>query len=233
MKHAKPCIAFAAMSLLTASAVVAQPANPAVGPLSVFLSNSNAASPLVLETLRIELEEIMAPTGVGLAWHDGEATVDGRLAVIRLQGVCKADAPLPFELAVTLSSHNTDPEALGKTHISNGQVLPFADIRCDHVRKFILTPLRSGANPAARDLMLGRALARVIAHELYHILLRTQTHGRSGIARATQTAAQLVAERVTFAQADERRIAEEVAAEESATSSSVSAGDNEPIRRNR
>jgi hypothetical protein len=181
---------------------------PASGqPLNVYLSNTHATSPLVLETLRNEVEELLEPAHLTVHWHDGKGNVPGQLAVIRLQGDCRADAPLPFGLTV---GGTQDPEALGRTHVSNGVVLPFADIRCDQLRHFIQGPLRSGHNREAREQMLGRALARVIAHELYHILLRTTSHGKSGVARATQTAERLVAPRISFSRADERRLAIEL-----------------------
>jgi hypothetical protein len=182
------------------------------GPVNVYISNAKAASPLVWETMRTETEDIMHLAGVPIVWHGGGSYVAGRLAVIRLQGSCQADAQLPFGMIVSGASN--DPEALGKTHVSNGEVLPFADILCDQIHKFILTPLRSGANAAIRDQMLGRALARVIAHELYHIVLKTKEHGKSGIARATQSAMQLVAPRIVFSRADEKRLASEINGED-------------------
>ncbi len=200
------------------SAQTSTPASFAGQPFNVYLSNAKAASAVTLEALHSEIEELMHPANLAVHWHDGSGDVAGQLAVIRLQGDCHADARLPFDLQLT-SAH--DPEALGTTHVSNGVVLPFADIRCDQVRRFIQAPLRSGHNREIREQMLGRALARVIAHELYHILLRTKSHGKTGVARATQTAAQLVAPRISFSRADERRLSSEVAQSASTEDTSV------------
>ena len=43
--------------------------------------------------------------------------------------------------------------------------------------------------------MLGRALGRVTAHELRHILLRTRKHSREGFAKPAQTSAELLTPR--------------------------------------
>jgi hypothetical protein len=51
-----------------------------------------------------------------------------------------------------------------------------------------------------RDRAIGRAVGRVLAHELGHYLLRSRTHASSGLMRAVQNAADLVAPgRETFA----------------------------------
>jgi hypothetical protein len=51
---------------------------------------------------------------------------------------------------------------------------------------------------AQRDFYYGRALARVIAHELYHIVMRTTDHSRNGVSRSCFSTADLVAERFEF-----------------------------------
>jgi hypothetical protein len=50
-----------------------------------------------------------------------------------------------------------------------------------------------------RDLALGRAVGRVLAHELGHFLLRSRWHAQSGLMRPTQSAADLAGpERALF-----------------------------------
>jgi hypothetical protein len=51
---------------------------------------------------------------------------------------------------------------------------------------------------AQRDFYYGRALARVIAHELYHIVMRTTDHSRNGVSRSCFSTADLVTERFVF-----------------------------------
>ena len=45
---------------------------------------------------------------------------------------------------------------------------------------------------AVRDLVLGRALGRALAHEIGHFLLRSQQHSTDGLMRASQPTADLV-----------------------------------------
>jgi len=86
-----------------------------------------------------------------------------------------------------------------------GKVLPFADIDCDSVRKLIDRELRR-ASAGLREDILGRAMGRVVAHELYHILLHTTSHGRDGLARPAQSRSDLLSAQRTFAPADERKL---------------------------
>ena len=98
-------------------------------------------------------------------------------------------------------------EALGETHTVDGEVLPFSDIQCDAARRFLERDMR--ALPAAeQDEVLGRALGRVVAHELYHILLKTRTHARTGLGRPVLSCADLMTTRHAFGAAEPQRLAE-------------------------
>jgi hypothetical protein len=44
-----------------------------------------------------------------------------------------------------------------------------------------------------RDLIVGRAVGRVLAHEIGHYLLATRTHGTTGLMRSSQRSDELVA----------------------------------------
>src|SRR5258708_37802966 len=116
------------------------------------------------------------------------------------KGRCSPDAPL-----TTIATDRRDSEALGQTHVVDGKVLPFADVRCDSVRKVIDRGLRA-ASSTDREELLGRALGRVMAHELYHVLLRTRSHGRSGLARPVLSSSDLLALHDNFAPSDEHKL---------------------------
>ena len=49
-----------------------------------------------------------------------------------------------------------------------------------------------------RELSFGRALARVLAHELYHILLDTEQHAKSGVTKSHLTPHDLIGESLDF-----------------------------------
>jgi hypothetical protein len=149
----------------------------------------------------------MEPSGVRLDWrsHDlGGGNVDGPLAIVRLRGNCSAAVPFRS------SSTDVESEPLGQTHMVNGKVLPFADVLCDAVHRLVDRDLR-GMGARQREDLMGRALGRVMAHELYHILARTTEHTTHGLTRPEQSRAELLAPVGSFGDAAERRIAESVA----------------------
>lgn len=110
-------------------------------------------------------------------------------------------------MPASLWFHPGDTEALGQTQVVDGQVLPFADVRCDTIRQLIARELSRQPRQEREDV-LGRAMGRVLAHELYHIVLRTTTHGRNGLAREAQSSYDLTADRDDFSPADERRLSQ-------------------------
>jgi hypothetical protein len=179
--------------------------NLLIGPLAVFLRGDNTASPGVLTAMRREVEAIVVPAGIHLTWNSGpDSAVYSRIAVMRLQGHCTPED--------AIQTDRRDAEPLGQTQVVDGKVIPFADVRCDSVRRVIGRDLRAAA-AADRDELLGRALGRVMAHELYHVLLRTRNHGRSGLARPVLTSSDLLAVRDAFTPSDEHKLSESLIAD--------------------
>ena len=65
----------------------------------------------------------------------------------------------------------------------NGELLPFGEVECDRVRQSLQRTLGRG-NPAKHDTRRGIALARVMAHELYHMKAHASTHTKDGVTKA-------------------------------------------------
>jgi hypothetical protein len=145
----------------------------------------------VMDSIRNELEQIMLPAGLRFDWHplsEAGGRVSFQLAVIHFKGECDAG-----NVRVELGN----PGALGWTHISDGDILPFIDIDCEGVRLTIQREL--AAMPVfGRDSIFGRAIARILAHELYHFLANTKHHSTSGLAKASYTAEDLLAQTFRF-----------------------------------
>jgi hypothetical protein len=118
------------------------------------------------------------------------------LVVIDLKGRCRVDARPAERLYAG---------ALAFTHRSDGEILPFVDVLCDQLRNAI-RPHMSGDHLRRTEVVVGRALGRVIAHELYHILGRTCGHGEKGVANDTLSGEQLLAENLEFEADDLQRI---------------------------
>jgi hypothetical protein len=105
------------------------------------------------------------------------------LAVISFKGRCDTAG---------LVRRAATPGPLGWTHISDGSILPFSDVDCNGVRALLQSDLLS-LPATGRDAAFGRALARVLAHELYHIFADTTHHGSCGIGKEAYTARDLLA----------------------------------------
>lgn len=194
------------------------------GILTIALASDHSVSETVRSAMQREAETAMAPSGVVLRWKDSNSLnseLFQRLAKVRLRGVCRVGAPIPSSLRMD----RRNMEALGETQVVDGLVLPIADLQCDSVRKLIDRDLRV-APASGQDELLGRALGRVMAHELYHVLLRTRAHGRSGLARPAQNSAELLAPRNTFAGEEERKLAQSEAVGDASTNASTNASSN-------
>jgi hypothetical protein len=139
--------------------------------------------------MRAELQRLLDPAGVEVAWKssaDHRAGDDFELvAVGSFEGSCSAAEPV-----LTPVSAIDAVASLADTSISDGRVLPFFHVDCARLVRM----LGSGSEKA----MLGRALARVIAHELYHIVAGTAEHQYTGVAKASFTLHDLVTPRFDF-----------------------------------
>ena len=110
------------------------------------------------------------------------------MAVARFKGRCDA---------TDLRDADGYPGPLGWTHISDGEVIPFIGINCDGIRIFLQQALIKMPDPV-RTSVYARAVARVMAHELYHVFARTAKHGSSGIAKSAYCAEELLSSRFRF-----------------------------------
>jgi hypothetical protein len=165
------------------------PAQPTA--ITLYTAFQQEPPAAVMDAIWRELAAIMSPAGLQFDWRplsEGGGQVTPQLAVIRFKGQCDAEGIRPkwgF------------PGALGWTHISNGEILPFIDINCEGVRLLLLGSLMAIPKPS-RDPALGRAIGRVLAHELYHFLGNTKKHANSGIAKAVFNAEDLLAGKLRF-----------------------------------
>jgi hypothetical protein len=170
-----------------------------------FASESRAESKLVVYLaaadqpagpvghMKRELGAIMLTAGYRVEWQArgqaGAAPDAPFLAVVELEGVCAAEA-----------GRGDTSLKLARTPVSDGRVLPFSTVACGALRQAI-APAIAGQAPAVREFLMGRAMARVVAHELYHVLVGTTEHSGTGIARSCYTASDLVGERFGFGDA--------------------------------
>lgn len=152
--------------------------------LTVFVKGSSPA----LAVARAEVARLMEPAGFLVDWRDMSDRRAGedfhRLVVVELKGNC------------SLAGWGTgwahgDIRALASTSVVDGKVLPFSVVQCDVLRKVM-----ASSQPAVKTF--GRAMGRVIAHELYHMLAQTKIHSTMGVSKSCFSAADLTAEQFDF-----------------------------------
>jgi len=156
-------------------------------PIALYTQFQSQPPAAMLESLQAEVQSIMAPMGLNFLWLNLAAS-DGKqvsveLAVINFKGRCDVAG---------LTPHDSNPGPLGWTHMSDGVILPFADVDCSAVRGFVQRELLA-IRPDDRAPAFGRALGRVLAHELYHIFANTTRHGSDGVAREFYSVQDLLA----------------------------------------
>lgn len=184
-----------ALGVLCALACAA-PGAAAKSPLGLYYSFDRPAPGPVLTAMQAELSRIFAPSGISADWRaSGRSSGLNEdfpgVVVFRFSGHCTFDG---------FDNDAPDPagEALAETDTIGAHVLPFAKVNCDRVRAFIAPALKA----MPRDWKsgaLGRALARVSAHEIYHMLAGVEEHGNRGIFQAGHSRADLTAPAFSFA----------------------------------
>lgn len=158
--------------------------------VGVYFKTGAAASNLSLHTMRNELEEIMQPAGLDLDWLGvGDSTTASRVIWVELKGACEASTG-PVEKFKNRT-------ALASTAVQDGKVLPFSWVDCNAVERF-LGPSLERFNLADRNILYGKALARLIAHEFFHVLAATEGHTSGGVSKTAFTVADLLAPEIAF-----------------------------------
>jgi len=168
-----------------------EPKIVAPAPIVLYMQFEVTPPQEVLEAFQSETETIMEPIGIRLEWRALNATraeeVATELAVVTVKGRC--------DLA-GMGLRSKIEGALGFTHMSDGQILPFAELSCDKLRNFVQGELLT-LSADEREPAFGRALGRVLAHELYHIFANTTKHG-SGISKESYTVHDLMCDDFQF-----------------------------------
>ena len=172
--------------------VAGAPGGAVAAPTIALYTQFEQAPPQpVMEALQEEVAAIMSPIGLRFEWRSLRTAkgneVFAELAVVTVTGRCDAGG---------LGLRSKIEGALGFTHISDGQILPFTELNCDRLRNFIQGDLVMVPDDE-REPAFGRALGRVLAHELYHVFAHTTRHG-SGIAKEAYTVQDLVCEEFSF-----------------------------------
>lgn len=154
--------------------------------VTIVLSAPGNASQLSLAVLERELAAI-PDLNLDVSWLRSENLATGmdldRPVQVRLAGRC--------DLAGAPAKGSRQPGPYAWAHVSDGRVLPFIDVDCDRIRNALFSTMW-GEDFQHRDFLLGRALARIVAHELHHVVHSEMHHSEEGLAQPRLTAASLI-----------------------------------------
>ena len=164
--------------------------------LAVYLGVDPTQPAAPLENMKRELSALMQAAGYRVVWGDprnpdknGQVSA---LVVLELRGSC-ALPPGNYRVERAVDSG----ASLAATSVSADGVLPFSWVNCANLTRMV-GPVLSAEAGAQRDYLYGRAIARVAAHELYHVMMGSREHGHEGVAKASFSAADLLDERFDF-----------------------------------
>ena len=146
-----------------------------------------------------EFEKIMKGSGLTFEWKQ-RAEADGaefsNIVLVRFNGSCAMDP----------AGYLYDERGpLAFTYSTDGAVQPFAEVACDHITASVRAAI-SDSDLGRADLLLGRALGRVVAHEFVHIVSKSGAHGREGVTREAISRAGLIANELPLSPEDFERL---------------------------
>jgi hypothetical protein len=175
-------------------------------PIAIYMDFDGPYSSRAVEAMKREVEALTKASGLHLHWRllrgrRGEESFSD-LMVVKFNGKCNMEG---IQLLFSELGPYGEGTALGSTKIVNGQVLPFSELECDRIRHSI-APLAIGYPQDERESLLGRAMGRVLAHELFHVFANTVKHGHDGVAKTTYSRKDLLAERFEFNSKDAKLI---------------------------
>jgi hypothetical protein len=187
----------ATLCLLPVSTFFAQADSdvPTGATLEVYVKGEEASTPDVLSAMSRELGSLMQPAGFRVVWRgvsDPPSSAGAEhLVMVELRGACTA------QFSSVASAPLSSPLPLASSSVADGKVLPFSWVDCTALNRF-LAPVAANQSPAGQDNLYGRSMARLLAHEFYHILAQTDDHASAGIAKARFTTADLLADHFDF-----------------------------------
>lgn len=159
--------------------------------LALVMEFPGEVSPAAQDQFRLETERLLEGTGVDVLWRTPRQAelqeTFHRVVVLKFRDGCAPER--------TVARGRVS--ALGKTFVTDGQVLPFVELDCSLVQIDTDTG-QCQARSAACAARLGRALARVAAHEIFHALTASGVHDKQGIMKPSFDRRDLCGEELSF-----------------------------------
>jgi hypothetical protein len=169
--------------------------------LTIVFDFNGPHSAQSVDAMKRETQGILKDARVHLDWIAREDAVNNSFAdlvVVRFKGTCELPPPPLYDELGEIGP-------LASTFETDGQVQPFSEVSCDRVGAFVRSGLR-GRDFQKADLLIGRALGRVVAHELVHMLTGAKEHSHEGVFKPGLTVEQLVAGELPLSPGDIERL---------------------------
>jgi len=167
--------------------------------LTVILNFKGPHSRVSLKEMERESGLILRSSGVKLDWHnlgDDPYASYPDLVVMTFRGACQYEPAGPVY---------NEPGSLAITHEADGEILPFGEVDCDRVVNSARSAM-TYADYTRADLLVGRALGRVVAHELVHMITRSEHHAKEGVLSPALSGKQLIGEYLPLSALDVDRL---------------------------
>lgn len=167
--------------------------------LTVVLNFKGSYSTTVIGEMETETARILGSSGVRLHWSTlGAGSFDTDLVVMTFTGSCRFGVPKPPQSS-----------PLAATLIVSGRITPFGQVYCDRVVGAARSAMSAGQYSGGERLT-GRALGRVVAHELFHMLTGSRRHGLQGVEQPALTGEELISDTLSLSMMDTYRVRREL-----------------------
>ena len=167
--------------------------------ITVVLDFDGPHSEQTVAAMKREFEGIVKDATITVDWRtrkEAEREALANLVVVRFKGKCILD-PVPYLY--------DERGPLAFTYSTSGVVQPFGEVACDKVATVVRSAMFGGDFGKA-DQLFGRALGRVLAHEVVHMLTGSGEHGPTGVERHSLSGDQLIGPELRLSHEDLVRI---------------------------
>ncbi len=153
--------------------------------VTVILDFKGPHSSAATREMQEEASLILKEADVSLSWRPLSGASDATyndVAVMTFTGSCDFTPDPPVY---------DEPGPYARASMVNGKVQPFGRVECARVVRSVRDAM-AGSMYGSGNQLLGRALGRVVAHELVHMLTRSAQHSRDGVMKASLSGRQLI-----------------------------------------
>ena len=168
--------------------------SPALYPQQIVVLAAFDRSPdmAAVESMEQETARVFSGAGVTLAWRPGNQLnimpASAPTVSVQFHGACRLE---PNAISVAIDG------PMGWVESQEGDIRPFIEADCDRIAAMVWQDRGTLPLPLVVRAY-GRALGRVLAHELYHYVTQSAVHNQSDLVRHAMTSRDLMLPEVQF-----------------------------------